>query len=160
MTSPTPQIQTLIDRLKLQPHPEGGWYRELYRSPILLDTPRGSRSALTTIYYLLAAGQMGRWHVVESDEIWHFYSGQALELVTYDPDQRQLTRHELSSSAGEHVAIVPPGIWQAAKPIGDYALVGCTVGPGFDFNDFAFISDLPNHLDHFKADLVNYQDLL
>jgi uncharacterized protein len=158
MNSPTPQIQTLIDRLQLQPHPEGGWYRELYRSPILLNTPRGPRSALTTIYYLLAAEQIGRWHVVESDEVWHFYGGQSLKLVTYDPEYRQLTRHEIS--AGEHVAIVPPGIWQAAKPIGDYALVGCTVGPGFDFNDFAFIADLPNHLDHFKDELANYQNLL
>jgi uncharacterized protein len=160
MTAPTPQVQILIDRLQLQPHPEGGWYRELYRSPILLDTPRGPRSALTTIYYLLAAGQIGRWHVVESDEIWHFYAGDALDLFTYDPQTQQLTTHHLSSSPGDHVAIVPPGIWQAAKPIGDYALVGCSVGPGFDFKDFAFIADLPNHLQQFTGDLANYQMLL
>lgn len=160
MTAPPPQIQTLIDRLQLQPHPEGGWYRELYRSPILLDTPRGSRSALTTIYYLLAAGQIGRWHVVESDEIWHFYSGDPLDLFTYNPESRQLRCNQLSSSIGNPVAIVPPGIWQAAKPTGDYALVGCTVGPGFDFDDFAFIADLPHHLDHFMGDLNPHKDLL
>jgi predicted cupin superfamily sugar epimerase len=139
----------LISRLGLQPHPEGGWYREIYRSPTRVATARGPRSALTTIYYLLEQNQLSRWHVVQADELWHFYAGSPLELLEYAPTTRKLTRHVLGH-VGEG----------AARSLGEYSLVGCTVGPGFEFADFQFISDLPSHADHFKGDLAPFAALL
>jgi predicted cupin superfamily sugar epimerase len=147
----------LIDKLALQPHPEGGWYREIYRSPTRVETARGSRSAITTIYYLLERHQLSRWHVVQADELWHFYAGAPLELLEYDPATRRLTRHELNETS---VGVIPAGVWQAARSLGEHSLVGCTVGPGFEFADFQFTSDLPSHADHFKGDLAPFASLL
>jgi uncharacterized protein len=147
----------LIDKLALQPHPEGGWYREIYRSPTRVETARGPRSAITTIYYLLERHQLSRWHVVQADELWHFYAGAPLELLEYDPTARNLTRHELGEAS---VGVIRTGVWQAARSRGEYSLVGCTVGPGFEFADFQFTSDLPSHADHFKGDLAPFASLL
>ncbi|MFY9261097.1 MAG: cupin domain-containing protein [Gallionella sp.] len=155
-------MKTLITSLQLQPHPEGGWYREIFRSPIVLDTARGKRAALTTIFYLLGAGQISRWHVVESDEIWHFYAGTTLELFAYDPSTRTFKTYVLGhlASGGQSVAIIPAGVWQAARVVSGHALVGCTVAPGFEFSDFRFIADLPNHAGHFMDELKTYAALL
>jgi predicted cupin superfamily sugar epimerase len=152
----------LVARLALQPHPEGGWYREVYRSPTRVETARGSRSAITTIYYLLERNQLSRWHVVQADELWHFYGGAPLELLRYDPVSRKLVRHVLGHVAGaaSAVAVIPTGVWQAARSLGEYSLVGCTVGPGFEFADFRFVCDLPSHRDHFQGDLAPFADLL
>jgi len=170
----------LVDKLALQPHPEGGWYREIYRSPTRVETARGSRSAITTIYYLLERHQLSRWHIVQADELWHFYAGAPLELLEYDPTSRKLVRHMLGyvdsvpavgarpDAAGAvapalgatSVAVIPAGVWQAARSVGEYSLVGCTVGPGFEFADFQFTSDLPSHGDHFKGDLAEFASLL
>ncbi len=147
----------LIQRLALQPHPEGGWYREIYRSPTRIDTPRGPRSAITTIYYLLEQHQLSRWHVVQADEIWHFYAGAPLELLGYSPRLRKLTRHRLGDTL---VEVIPAGVWQAARPLGEYSLVGCTVGPGFEFADFQFVSDLPGEAHHFRDEMAPLAELL
>jgi predicted cupin superfamily sugar epimerase len=155
-------MKALIASLQLQPHPEGGWYREIFRSPTLLDTPRGKRAALTTIFYLLGAGQISRWHVVESDEIWHFYAGSLLELFAYDPQTRKLTTYRLGNleSGGQSVAIIPAGVWQAARAVSGHALMGCTVAPGFDFGDFRFVADVPDYVECFKRELEAYAALL
>ena len=143
------RASTLITQLDLRPHPEGGYYRELFRSPgsVVPDDGRGVRSALTTIYFLLADGGWSRWHRVASDEVWHLYEGGPLELLQLAPDGRDLTRHRLAPigdpAGGAPVYTVPAGCWQAARPIGAYALVGCTVGPGFDFADFRLLADDP-----------------
>src|SRR5262249_48032632 len=79
------QARTLIDKLDLKPPPEGGSYREIYRSGERVETARGTRSAITAIYYLLERNQISRWHVVEADEIWQFYEGSPLELLAYEP---------------------------------------------------------------------------
>jgi len=152
----------LIEALTLAPHPEGGWYRELYRSHLQVATARGSRAALTSIYYLLERGQRSRWHVVAADEIWHFYAGDALELLSYDPATRHLERRLLAPPDGEHTAVaaVPCGVWQAARTLGEYSLLGCTVGPGFDFADFRFVASLPEHAAHFGATLAPHRELL
>jgi uncharacterized protein len=168
----------LVDRLGLRPHPEGGWYREIYRSPTRVQTARGSRSALTTIYYLLEHGQLSRWHVVQADELWHFYGGAPLELLEYDPAAGQFARHALcgatdpasdadtavagvgSAGGTPSVAVIPTGVWQAARSLGAYSLVGCTVGPGFEFVDFEFVCDLPSHAEHFKGVLAPFTQLL
>ena len=152
----------IIERLGLVRHPEGGWYRQLHRSRATVTTPHGIRSALTTIYYLLEKGEVGRWHVIDADEVWHFYCGARLELLIYDPQSAQLTRCELGSpdKGSEAVGIVPVGAWQAARSRGDYSLVGCSVGPGFEFEGFQFVSSIPDHERHFKGELGAFSNLL
>jgi uncharacterized protein len=133
----------LITRLQLEPHPEGGYYREIFRSAELVAPAdgRGPRAALTTIYFLLPGGIVSRWHRVASDEVWHLYEGGPLEVLSVDPACSALSRHKLQSTAP--VCTVAAGNWQAARTLGDYALMGCTVGPGFDFADFAILADDP-----------------
>jgi len=155
-------VRTLIDRLHLERHPEGGSYREIYRSSERVQTARGARDAITAIYYLLERNQVSRWHVVEADEIWHFYEGSPLELLAYDPGPRALVRSMLGnlSDAQDRVAVIRRGIWQAARSLGDFSLVGCNVGPGFDFTDFRFVANLSGHRVHFEGDLAPFASLL
>lgn len=152
----------LIERLQLAPHPEGGWYREVHRARESLATPRGARAAVTSIYFLLERGQASRWHVVESDEIWHFHAGAPLELLTYDPAARRLKRFRLGlpGDGQQPIGIAPAHEWQAARSTGDFTLVGCDVGPGFDFADFRFVADLADHRAHFTGALAPYDGLL
>jgi hypothetical protein len=143
-----PRATELIARLDLRPHPEGGFYREVFRSDAQV-TPadgRGRRAALTTIYFLLPEGTVSRWHRVTSDEVWHLYEGGPLELLELGASDRALMRHRLAPIGGgadAPVRTIPAGVWQAARPLGAYALVGCTVGPGFDFADFRLLADEP-----------------
>ena len=140
----------LIDLLKLQPHPEGGWYREVFRSGQRVETgnARPARDALTSIYFLLEAGQQSRWHRVLSDEIWVHLEGVPLALWTVDanlctaPAPVRLGPVDAHGTRPQHV--VPAGQWQAARPIvahstGDFSLAACMVAPGFDFADFSFM---------------------
>lgn len=156
------QAREVIDRLSLQPHPEGGWYREIYRSSERVQATRGARSAITLIHYLLEGDQVSRWHVVDSDEIWHFYEGSPLEFFAYDPQLRTLVRHELGNSRDDHerAVAIPKGVWQAARSTGDFSLVGCTVGPGFEFEDFRFVASLGSHRTHFEGALAPLASLL
>ena len=134
----------LIQQLKLAPHPEGGFYREIYRSTLHVSADsRTQRDALTTIYFLLAAGSFSAWHRVRSDEVWHWYEGQPLELLLASPDFSTTQQHRLGPVSGDSgpVVTVPADWWQAARPLGEYALCGCTVAPGFEFEDFAFLRD-------------------
>lgn len=142
----------LVSSLGLTPHPEGGWYREIHRSAVSVQSARGSRCAVTAIHYLLEAHQLSRWHVVEADEIWHFETGAPLELFAYQPGSHPL-RHVLGSLEQGHtpLVVIGSGVWQAARSLGDYSLVSCTVGPGFEFEDFRFVSDLPGHAAHFQG---------
>jgi predicted cupin superfamily sugar epimerase len=146
----------LIEMLDLKPHPEGGFYRDLYRAPQKVQFAGTARSALTTIYYLLMAGDRSQWHRVASDEVWHFYEGDALELKIASSDAVHLETYRLSTLTAESqpVRVVPAGHWQMAHPLGDYALVGCTVGPGFEFADFTLIRDLPASETAVRARLI------
>jgi len=152
----------LIAKFSLVPHPEGGWYREVHRSNERVVTPRGTRAALTTIYFLLERAQVSRWHVVASDEIWHFYAGAPLELLVYRPTARTLERQVLATPSGEHqpLGIVRAGEWQAARSLGDWSLVGCNVGPGFEFDDFEFVTETEGHADHFTGAMTPFRELL
>ena len=140
-----PRAERLIAELRLEAHPEGGFYRELFRSQItvLPSDGRGSRPALTTIYFLLTDDTVSRWHCVRSDEVWHLYEGGPLELFELDIATHSLARHRLTQVGddGAPVHTVPADRWQAARSIGPYALVGCSVGPGFDFADFRLLAD-------------------
>ena len=135
----------LIRALELRPHPEGGHFREVYRSAATVEPEdgRGGRAALTTIYFLLRAGEHSRLHRVESDEAWHFYEGAPLELVWSDEELATLRRVELgpAGAVARPVQVVPARCWQAARTKGAYSLVGCTVAPGFDFADFRMLEE-------------------
>ena len=145
----------LIRSLGLAEHPEGGYYREVFRSPreVTPGDGRERRSALTTIHFLLPAGTHSRWHVVRSDEAWHHAEGAPLELLVVEPDGPALRRIELgpATDGREPVHGVPAGHWQAARSTGTYTLVGCTVGPGFDFSDFALLDDDTEASDRLRA---------
>ncbi len=142
------RAEALVAALGLIPHPEGGYYGEVHRSDATVHPTdgRGPRAALTTIYFLLPGGAASRWHRVESDEVWHFYEGAPLDLWMASPDGGRIDRYRLGPIDGAQrpVWTVPAGRWQAARSTGVYTLVGCTVGPGFDFRDFVLASDHPS----------------
>ena len=140
-----PTAEELINRLELVKHPEGGWYRETYRSgesiqvTALADRFTGDRSVCTAIYFLLQSGDISALHRIKSDEIWHFYLGVPLTVHVITPGGRYyplLLGPDMS--AGETFqCIVPAGCWFGAEVCQEgYSLVGCTVAPGFDFADF------------------------
>lgn len=126
------EAERLIAALGLRPHPEGGHFREMFRD-------QGEQRALSTaIYYLLQAGEVSRLHRIDAAEVWHFYRGAPLELTIVAEDSGPV-RHILGPNieSGERPqVVVPPRAWQAAKPLGNYTLVGCTVAPGFEFSAF------------------------
>jgi predicted cupin superfamily sugar epimerase len=126
----------VVTLLGLQPHPEGGWFRETFRDAPAAD----GRSASTAIYYLLAAGQSSHWHrVTDAAEAWHFHAGAplSLRLAPYPDGAPQTVVLGADLAAGQRPqAIVPAGDWQSARSLGDWTLVGCTVAPGFEFTRF------------------------
>lgn len=119
----------IIALLDLQPHPEGGHYRETFRDPHMI----GGRSVGTAIYFLLAEGERSHWHRVDATEIWHFHAGAPLELQV--GDETLMLGADLEAGHRPQ-GVVPPGVWQAARTTGNWTLVGCTVAPGFDFAGF------------------------
>jgi len=127
--------------LQLDPHPkEGGFFRQTYVSSLRLSAPQGERSAGTSIYYLLEPGTFSEMHVLPSDEVFHFYLGDAVEMLQLLPSgESRVVRMGQDLSAGEQVqALVPGGVWQGTRLVGDgkFALLGCTVTPGFDYADY------------------------
>ena len=143
-----PRAAELIRDLGLQPHPEGGFYREVFRSTDVVRPGDGrpQRSAMTVIYFLLAEGGQSRWHRVASDEAWIWIEGDALELWRLASADGEPRREMLGPVGGEAapVRVVPAGEWQAARTAGAYTLVSCAVGPGFDFADFEMMADRPD----------------
>lgn len=128
------EAQAWIHHLSLAPHPEGGWYRETYKSDTLVETARGPRPAGTVIYFLLAGDDVSHLHRLAGDEIWHFYAGGPLTIHLLETDGRR----SLKLGPDARQAVVPAQTWFGARlnPGTDYALVGCTMAPGFDFADF------------------------
>lgn len=119
--------EEVVARLGLKPHPEGGFYRETFRD-----------GASTAIYYLLREGDRSAWHrVTHAAEVWHHYAGAPLELCLSEGRGRKVIRLGTDLAAGEEPqAVVPPGVWQSARPLGGWGLVGCTVAPGFELASF------------------------
>lgn len=135
--------QLVIEKLKLKPHPEGGHYRQTFKDSVtvlLNDNSGRNRSALTDIYFLLSQGEKSRLHKVNQTEIWHFYSGAPLFLYDLSENLETLEVIELGKGFDFKYA-VKPNHWQGAVSTGEYSLVGCTVAPGFEFDDFSFLSD-------------------
>lgn len=145
-----PRAAELIQALHLAPHPEGGRYRRVYTSTSQLLHNGTTRPAVTAIHYLLCAGEISRWHRIDADEIWQHHEGDALELMLFDATANKLERHLLgrsdsnSATNARPIVGVPAGVWQAARPLGDYTLVGCSVAPGFDFAGFALLDSAPD----------------
>lgn len=143
--------QPLIDRLGLAPHPEGGLYRELHRSSRVVQRADDGRerSGLTVIAYLLREHETSRWHRVNgADEVWHYGAGAPLDLwclAEGEEQARSLGLGPLSADgAGDTpLVVIPAGCWQAARSRGSWTLVYCCVGPGFAFDDFELLADLP-----------------
>ena len=153
--------EALIERYNLLPHPEGGWYQETYRSSTRIREAclpaafGGDRVLATNIYFLLEEGNFSAFHRIKSDECWHFYAGQTLEIFVLLPDgTASVTRLGSDISNDEQFQfVVPANFWFASRPAtgSRYCFVGCTVSPGFDFQDFELataneLSDLfPQH---------------
>lgn len=139
-------VTALVERFQLLPHPEGGYYKEMYRSAgqipqsVLPERFSGNRCFSTAIYFLLQQGNFSAFHRIQSDECWHFYAGDSLHLHVIHPNGvYELLKLGNDLAAGEcFQAIVPAGSWFASEtaPGGNYSFVGCTVAPGFDFADF------------------------
>lgn len=122
----------LIARLELEPHPEGGWFRETFRQPALA----GDRGLATAILFLLEAGQRSHWHRVDAAELWLWHAGSPLQLLVDNGERRD---HRLGGDvlAGQvPQALVPPHAWQAAEATSGWALVSCVVAPAFEFAGF------------------------
>jgi uncharacterized protein len=126
------EAERIIAALGLQPHPEGGFFREMFR-----DAGR-PRAQSTAIYFLLRAGEISRPHRIDAAEAWHFYRGAPLELTIAEegtPAVCHILGPDIENGERPQI-VVPPYAWQGAKPLGDYTLVGCTVAPGFEFSAF------------------------
>ncbi len=138
-------------------HPEGGRYREVYRSKRQVHTDgRRSRSALTHIYFELRADEISHFHRVCSDEVWNLYTGGGLYLYLWDGYGSSVEKVEISTRTQQYCCVVPKGVWQAAVPIEDTVLVGCSVAPGFEFQDFEMMkptSDDAIHLFRVRPEL-------
>ena len=132
-------VRSRVESLGLSPHPEGGFYREVYRSYAVLPLPRGKRTLLTVIHFVLPPGGFSAWHVVRSDEVWTWAAGDVVWLHRLD----DTGKHSVVELGGDFtrgetvVAVVPAGLWQAAECLSATgAHVTCAVAPGFDFADF------------------------
>jgi predicted cupin superfamily sugar epimerase len=138
--------QYWINHLGLSPHPEGGYYRATYKSDLTIartalpSSYQGDRSASTAIYFLLDGDDFSAFHRIASDEVWHFYCGSSLVVYVIDPDGDYSELHlgDGSDEGEAFQAVVKAGCWFASrvKDAAGFALVGCTVAPGFDFADF------------------------
>lgn len=127
------RVRNIIERHRLVEHPEGGWYREIYRSPINVSTPYGARSAATTILFLIDSTTFSAFHKLRQEEIWQFCEGDPLEIHTLSLDGF----HEQAEVGPENrLYVVGPNFQQAARTKGAFTLCTCTVVPGFDFDDF------------------------
>jgi uncharacterized protein len=130
--------EDIISALSLQPHPEGGHYRETFRDTRAI----AGRAASTAIYFLLRAGEVSHWHAVDSVEIWHFYTGDPLQISikTAGQARQDVVLGPNIENAQRPQVIVPAGAWQMAQPLGAWTLAGCTVAPGFEFRGFVLAS--------------------
>lgn len=139
--------QDIIDELNMQPHPEGGFFAEVYRASDSVCSPfhDKTRATVTHIYFLLMAGQKSRFHEVQHDEIWNYYCGAPLNLYHIENTKAlqagdiHPTRTVTIGTVPHFTHVIPASQWQAAESQGEFTLVGCSVAPGFDFEDFRFM---------------------
>jgi predicted cupin superfamily sugar epimerase len=141
--------EKIIEILDLSKHDEGGYFRQTYKSDLIVQPEKESytRSSATHIYYFLSKGMYSKFHKVKHDEIWNLYDGEGVKLHVYDDKNDKVDEQILSIRNFEFHAIVPGDFWQAAEPIGDFVLVGCTVVPGWELEDEEYLSDHPEVID-------------
>jgi predicted cupin superfamily sugar epimerase len=155
------EVKNLIQQLNLSPHPEGGWFRETYRSDeqvqktALPDRFNDNRQLSTAIYFLIEKNNFSAFHRIKSDEVWHFYIGDTLNIHMLMPNgSLETVRLGNKLHAGDRLQyVVPANVWFASEPAEEssFSLVGCTVSPGFDFADFEMaakkdlIQEFPQH---------------
>lgn len=146
-----PKLSPLVQALDLQPHVEGGWYREMWRASV--EIPKdvlgpaysSARAAASSVYFLLHPGEVSEWHTVLSDELWLFHSGGPLQLTLGrkgdKPEEQERIVLGMDIAAGQRPqALVPAGAWQTATPLTDEPVfVTCIVAPAFHFDDFKLI---------------------
>ncbi len=155
-------VKELINKLELTVHPEGGFYRETYRSTESVTTANGNvRNYSTAIYYLLENDDKSRFHRIQSDELWFFHQGQPLEICVLHGDQLSIINLGNEIETGEvPQVIIPANCWFAAsvKNSEGYSLVSCTVAPGFDFSDFELANreTLVQQFPHLTASIEKY----
>jgi predicted cupin superfamily sugar epimerase len=139
------RVSELINLLEMEHHVGGGYIREVFRSTNLIHLPgnQEERRALTTIYYLLGAGEYDSWHRVDGDEVWHYHEGAKLELLWIEKGEEKCNHYLVGEieDASRPVAVVPGGCWQMARTTGEYTLVGCTMGPGFEYEGYQLLKD-------------------
>lgn len=137
--------KNIIERLNLAKHPEGGYFRETYRSDLIVKPQKKTytRAAATHIFYFLPKGEYSKFHKVKHDEIWNLYDGGGVKFHIFDAEADKFCEHTLSARNFNYHAVIKGGLWQAAEPIGDYALVGCTVTPGYEVADEVYLCDDP-----------------
>ena len=142
--NPNQKSIEIIKKFNLTTHPEGGWFREIVRSKSFLTMEDGqSRNYITGIYYLLDRGSKSAWHRLKNaDEIWIFLRGDPMNILSLDNDNKKIRRLILDKN--NPVVMIPSGYWQAAESTGEFTLVSCCVGPGFDFKDFEMLRNT-NH---------------
>ena len=131
-------IKSFVEDLQLLPHPEGGFYREMYRSPTIVSSSGAEqKSAYTSIYYLLAGEDFSSWHRIQSDETWYFHNGCDVTIYFFD-ENKELQTIQLGLDSKCLQATIPANTWFAAKPTqqNSFCLVSCAVAPGFEFADF------------------------
>lgn len=153
MTKNSTDKERIIEHYNLQPHPEGGFFAETYRSKLEIKTPQGVRSSSTAIMFLITKESISHFHRLTSDEGWHFYGGDPLRLLQINQEGEliETTIGPDISKGHRYQHIVPAGDWFASTSYGEYSLVGCTVSPGFDFEDFEMgkkeelIKEFPQH---------------
>ncbi len=150
----------LIQKYALIEHPEGGYYREVYRSETELSSPvhHQIRASVTHIYFLLTKNDISRFHKVCHDEIWNFYDGDPIELITFDGTG--INTKTIGPECLAYFHVVKADVYQAAQSTGEYSLVGCSVAPGFDFDDFSFLKDQSSDMVSFKPFLNSYQKFI
>jgi predicted cupin superfamily sugar epimerase len=136
-------MKNIIKELDLSKHPEGGFFRQSFKSAVEVQPHDQTdlRAAFTHIYYYLPKGAHSRFHKNRYDEVWNLYSGEGIRIFLYDAQNRSVREEELKASIFKFHLVVPGGIWQAAEPIGEYALVGCSVAPGWETQDEVYLLD-------------------
>jgi len=150
-------VAEIVAALDLQPHPEGGWYRETFRSALKVRRADGAqRDAFTQILFLLGPGEISRWHRVHhADESWCCLAGDPLALLMLGSGPEGLQEWRLQPGSAQSL-VVPAGVWQAARALGRWSLMTCAVAPGFDFADFQLLSEL-SAAEHPPAALPEYR---
>ena len=150
-------MQNIIDKHKLVPHPEGGYYAVVYESKQTVTSPvvNKDRKAVTHIYFLLLKGQVSLFHKVAHDEIWNFYEGDPVKLIKYNGST--VEEDIIGSGCSGYVSTVEGGVYQAAETTGVYSLVGCSVAPGFEFEDFSLLRDEFESKEKLLKEFPDYQ---